>query len=379
MSYLSLGIGPHEGSNGNMNTNLPRNKLVEALRNAPRRMREKLDSLKRMGEDLSNRPDLIWHMLLQSMSGMGNNRGYARLILNDTNYRMVAWATVEALPKSERLAHIHSALAAAAVRMPGRKARWLTDYFDKIEQMGGISKALEQMRSLKGREGKLPFFQLFAGIKDKYGRNIWMDLCDPDFRDAVAIDVRLKKMYAVLGIPTDDYARAEQAMLEIAREAGLTGWGLDRLLFHFSDHFLSVLGAAAMSVDAGNEPEEETHTYIKDGSIMTDSGQHIEPLPHDVNSAVPKWEAMYADFLKRRNTSSLAGKAKYAQKLIHRFNGCVPLATIVDATQRKALCKELFNESNDFNYVTYVLGMGIYLGALRRDGEYLVVVRPELL
>jgi hypothetical protein len=58
-----------------MNTTSPRDRLVEALRNPPAPMREKLDSLKRIGKDLSNRIDLVWHMLLRSMSGMGNNRG----------------------------------------------------------------------------------------------------------------------------------------------------------------------------------------------------------------------------------------------------------------------------------------------------------------
>ncbi len=240
-----------KGATAHMNTASPRDRLVEALRSPSQEMREKLDSLKRIGMELSNRADLVWHMLLQSMSGMGNNRGYERLILNEANYRKAAWAAMEALPKSERLAHLHSALAAATVRMSKQKSEWLIANFDRIEQMGGIAAALERMRSLRGRAEKLQFFRQFKGIGEKYGRNIWMDLCDPDFDDSIAIDDRLKKICALVGIPTADYALGEQAILDIAREARRTGWETDRLLFHFFDHFLAVVGSggAPPSID----------------------------------------------------------------------------------------------------------------------------------
>jgi hypothetical protein len=363
-----------------MNAISSRDNLIEALRNTPRSMREKLDSLKPIGQDLSNRADLVWHMLLQSMSGMGNNRGYARLILNEANYRKVAWETVKVLPKSKRLAHMKSGLAAATVRMPEQKARWLIDNFEKIEHMGGIEGALERMRSLKGRAEKTAFFRQFTGIGDKYGRNIWMDLCDPDFRDAIAIDVRLKKMYALLDIATGDYARAEQMMLDIAQNAGVTGWELDRLLFHFSDHFLAAVGVNVLPDHREvNRPDKKEHISTKAGAIAPNSKQNIAPLSHDAGSAGLKWEKMYEWFLTRRNTSSWGKKADYARKLLREFNDRVPLMIVVDDTQREALCEKLFRSSNDFNFVIYALGMGVYLGALRRDGDHLVVDRPALL
>ncbi len=71
------------------------------------------------------------------------------LILNETNYGKAAWTTVQAVPRSQRMAHLHSALAAATVRMPEQKARWLIDNFDRIEQMGGIAAALGRIRNLK--------------------------------------------------------------------------------------------------------------------------------------------------------------------------------------------------------------------------------------
>jgi hypothetical protein len=319
-------------------------------------------------------------MLLQSMSGMGNNRGYARLILNKANYRKVAWATVKALPRSERLSHMHSALSDATVRMPEQKARWLIDNFDTIERMGGIAAALKQKRNLKGRAEKLTFFRQFLGIGDKYGPNIWMDLCDPDFHNAIAIDVRLKKIYELLGIPTDDYERAEQAMLEIAREAGLTGWDLDRLLFHFSDHFLAAIFGDAVTADReGNEPDKGEHTVKRGKPTSWNSRRRTVPISHDAGSAVQKWERIYESFLTCRNTSTWGKRAEHAKKILTEFNSRVPLATIVDDIKRKALCEKLFGSTNDFNYVIYTLGMGVWLVALGRDDEHLVVVRPELI
>lgn len=215
--------------------------LVNSLRNLTPEMKEKLDSLRVVGEELLQREDIVWHILLQSLSGMGNNRGYDGLILNRDNYDKVKWETIYNLPEEDRLLHIESVLSDAVVRMPGQKAQWLDINFDRILQMGGIDSARKVMLKLKGRNEKSSFFQQFEGIGDKYGRNIWMDLCDPDFQDAIAIDVRLKKFYAILGISIDDYSYAEKEMLNIAEEANLTGWELDRLLFHFTDYFLAAI------------------------------------------------------------------------------------------------------------------------------------------
>ena len=234
--------------------------------------------------------------------------------------------------------------------------------------MGGVAAALNRMRSLQGRMAKLAFFRQFVGIGDKYGRNIWMDLCDPDFRDSIAIDVRLQKMYPLLGVPTKNYELAEAAMLDIASEAGLTGWELDRLLFHFPDHFLAAVGT---SVVRKREPNESGQPAKTEEQIALNSEQQ-----QTVN-VVERWNRIYQAFeIKHRNTRNWHTKAEYARAMLRNFNGCIPLAVIVDGKQRKALSERLFNKPNDFNYVTYVLCMAVCRGALRRDGESLVIGDP---
>ncbi len=112
---------------------------------------------------------------------------------------------------------------------------------------------------------------------------------------------------------------------------------------------------------------------------MSNSKQHIVPASNNAGSAGAEWERIYARFEKCRNTKTLVKKKEHIEAIVRQFNGRVPLAIIVDRTQRKALCEKLFGKRNDFNYVIYPLGMGIRRGALRRDGQYLLADHLELL
>jgi hypothetical protein len=54
-----------------------------------------------------------------------------------------------------------------------------------------------------------------------------------DFRESIALDVRIKKISEAVGLSFPSYADHEAFYLDVAREAGLDGWELDRLLFNF--------------------------------------------------------------------------------------------------------------------------------------------------
>ncbi|HEY3853400.1 MAG TPA: hypothetical protein VGO67_03290 [Verrucomicrobiae bacterium] len=77
----------------------------------------------------------------------------------------------------------------------------------------------------------------FSGIGDKYARNIMMDVYHPEFRDSIAVDARIKALSNALGVSFDSYADHERFYLSVAHDAGLNGWELDRLIFHFQDEF----------------------------------------------------------------------------------------------------------------------------------------------
>jgi hypothetical protein len=68
-----------------------------------------------------------------------------------------------------------------------------------------------------------------------------MDVYHPEFRDSIAIDARIKDISQILGISFQNYAQHEQFYLDAAHEAGLNGWELDRLMFHYLQEFRTLL------------------------------------------------------------------------------------------------------------------------------------------
>jgi hypothetical protein len=202
-------------------------------------MTKKLEELKAVGRKEIERNDLIWHLLLQSFSTMGNSSGWYGLIKNENNYRQVAWANIVKLETAVRYPTLERVLRLAKVRMPERKAKWLEKNFIKIQNMGGIAAVNKKAMNQKGKTNKISFLQQFHGIGDKYSRNIWMDMYHPDFYDSIAIDERIKKISDLLQLNFSTYEEHEQFYLEIARSAGLEGWELDRLMYNFNNEILA--------------------------------------------------------------------------------------------------------------------------------------------
>lgn len=221
-----------------------RSQLVTALKNLPAYMRQRLRELKAEGEELRKRPDLLWYLLLQSAATQGNSRGWAGLCGDPATFRSVAYAVLAPLTPAAREERLLAALRKAKVRMQTVKAPQLAANLARIAEMGGAEQATRRMLSLPTRDEKFRFMRSFAGIGEKYGRNIWMDIYDPAFRDTVAVDERLKKVARALGFTGTRYRQAEAFYCAIARDADLEPWELDRLLYNFTDHFLGVVGYA---------------------------------------------------------------------------------------------------------------------------------------
>lgn len=68
-----------------------------------------------------------------------------------------------------------------------------------------------------------------------------MDVYHPDFRHTVAVDERIKRITKELGYEFKNYGEHERFYQDIAREAGLEAWELDRLLYNYRDYFLEGL------------------------------------------------------------------------------------------------------------------------------------------
>jgi len=189
-----------------------------------------------------DRPDFVWHEFLLSFATMGNSRGAEGLIRNQDNYRRV---TFEALKRkrtnANRLSELREVLRAAKVRMSDKKADWLMENYDRVASLGGPKKAKETLLNTDGREEKIKFWRGFNGIGKKYARNIMMDVYHPDFRNHIAVDERIKKITRALGLTFRTYEPEEEFYLEVAKQAGLQGWELDRMMYNFRDCILDGL------------------------------------------------------------------------------------------------------------------------------------------
>ena len=223
-----------------MSKELKREKLILLLKNISPEMKRRLAKLKREC-DLLKRSDFIWHALLSSVATLGNERGYEGLIRNEKNYNRVTFVALSTIPRAKRLAHIDIVLREAKVRMPAQKARWLFENYEIICKRGGVEKLSREALEQKGREAKILFLKQFTGIGDKYARAIWMDAFHKDFRDSMAIDLRINQITAALGYEFKSYEEHENFYREIAKECNLLTWEIDRLLYNHKDFFLSNL------------------------------------------------------------------------------------------------------------------------------------------
>jgi hypothetical protein len=220
-----------------------RQRLLGALRHLTPDMKETLRKRKEEGLEQRDRPDFIWHSLLQSFATMSNARGWDGLVGNKANYNLITFEALSGLNSVERLERLDKVLRASKVRRLGKKAAWLGLNHEMIVEMGGPEEARRQALAQNGREGKLAFMQRFHGIGDKYARIIWMDVYHPDFRNAIAVDERIKRITEALGYSFKNFAEHERFYQEIAREASLEGWEVDRLLYNLQGEFLAIIGA----------------------------------------------------------------------------------------------------------------------------------------
>jgi hypothetical protein len=224
-----------------------RSLLVAALKNPSAEMRQRLEELKAKGEELRKRPDLLWHLLLQSAATQGNSRGWDGLCGDPMALKSVDYFDLARLEPAAREEKLVAALRKANVRMFRKKARQLSANICKIAEMGGVEEATRRMLNLPSLDEKFRFMKSFAGIGDKYGRNVWMDIYDQSFRHTVAFDERLKKVAEALGLVNPSYSQAESFYCAIAKDAGLEPWELDRLLYQFKKHFLRIIEQSEQS------------------------------------------------------------------------------------------------------------------------------------
>jgi thermostable 8-oxoguanine DNA glycosylase len=225
-----------------MDIKIAHDKIASIARRLAQEKQLTLNKLKAEYHKLS-RPDFLWHYLLQSFSTMGRASGWEGLIGNKNNYNKLRYENLAELPPNDRARVVEQTCKDAKIRMPSVKADYILKCFEQIKAFGGPETAKKMLFSQVGREGKIRFLKKFSGIGDKYARNIMMDVYHEDFRDSIALDVRIKSISDAYGLTFTSYTQHEEFYLSVAREAGINGWELDRLIFNFKDSFLVGSGA----------------------------------------------------------------------------------------------------------------------------------------
>ncbi len=232
-----------------MDKTAAKTRLVAVVRVLAAEKRAELERHKE-GQSGLARPDFIWHYLLQSFSTMGRASGWHGLIGNQANYRRITYTALAALTPQARASQVQKVCRAAGIRMPDKKADYILGCFECVTRLGGPEAAKAKLLARPGREAKIAFLKSFPGIGPKYARNIMMDVYHEDFRDSIALDVRIKAISKALGLPSSmPYAEEERFYLDVAREAGLNGWELDRLLFNFRTEVETRLGVSLEGPD----------------------------------------------------------------------------------------------------------------------------------
>lgn len=214
--------------------------LVAVAKDLRNKYKGELEGKKEKGMSLLKRSDFLWYELLVSYSTWGGSRGYERMIKDATRYQQITYEEMKRLGSKEaRVDRLLKTMNEAGVRFHKKKAPMLAQCFDKIEEMSGLGRAQETLLGKTKAEEMIRFLDEFPGIGPKYARDIMMDSYHPLFRDKIALDSRVRSLSKVLGLNFKNYDDHENFYLCVAKEAGIEGWELDRLIYNHIEEFLA--------------------------------------------------------------------------------------------------------------------------------------------
>ena len=201
-------------------------------------LRDELEAIRSRSLAARASPDLLWRRLCSVVATSGSSVN-AEAFMNEYDIAL----RFDLLPKTRtaREKVIFAQLMKAKIpRMREQKARDLSENYQKVQSLGGPVKATKIMLSLSGKSEKQKWIRGFNGVGQKYSNNIWMDICDPDFQNAIALDARVKSFAKALGFDTKSRTLSLD-LLQFASDCGLSGWELDRLIYNFGSIILSTI------------------------------------------------------------------------------------------------------------------------------------------
>ncbi|MDD4163529.1 MAG: hypothetical protein PHW87_13720 [Methanothrix sp.] len=215
--------------------------LVSVSKKLQAACRDELERKKEEGRNLLKQPDFLWHELLVSYSTWGGISKNEGMITDKNRNRQIAYVELKTLSNEGRVNRLRQIMKDAKVHCYKKKAPMLARCFEKIEEMGGLEQANAMLLNKKCAAEMTEFLDDFPGIGPKYANNIMMDCYHPFFHEKIALDSRIRSISRELGLNLKKYSDHEKFYLNIAKEAGIEGWELDRLIFGHRDEFLNAL------------------------------------------------------------------------------------------------------------------------------------------
>lgn len=219
--------------------------LVAVAKNLRYKYKYELESKKEKGRAMLKRPDFLWHELLVSYSTWGGISRNEGMITDKNKNQQITYAELKNLSNEDRMNRLRQIMKDAKIHCYKKKAPMLARCFEKIEEIGGLEQANAMLLNKECAAEMIEFLDDFPGIGPKYARNIMMDCHHPFFRDKIALDSRILSISNELRLNLKAYQDHEKFYLNIAKEAGIEGWELDRLIFEHRDEFLNALRSPA--------------------------------------------------------------------------------------------------------------------------------------
>ena len=203
-----------------------REQTLEQLRRMLASEAALLRQLKHDATHFGDHSDWPWIGLVLSAATRGGSWRWEKSVKPRYESEL-SWSAISQITAIERRRRLET-----VGRFWRKTATWLEQAFAEVESAGGPM-ALRDKLDLMPASDVIAYWKSINDVKDKYARNIMMDIYHPKFReDFFAIDSRLESLLPILGyVGKRDYLSKERFLVELARDVGVDAWDLDRLLY----------------------------------------------------------------------------------------------------------------------------------------------------
>lgn len=213
---------------------MDRGKVVRAVQALAQEHAEALERSKAGAVEHGGHADWPWNGIVLSAATLGGSWRWDKRVKPIYDAEL-SWAALDGLPEEERRGRFNK-----VGRYWRRTSAFLERMYERLSQEGGPHVTRSKLAAMRGPE-ILAFWSAFDGVGPKYARNIMMDVHHPSFRQGFfAIDSRIQKLLPVLGYEgTKQYGAMEGFLNQLADDAGVDGWDLDRLLYQRHDDVIA--------------------------------------------------------------------------------------------------------------------------------------------